>query len=120
MGADQGGQGDEHPAHQVLVAAYWLDKTEVTNRAYQTCVDAGACRPHDVQSAQVNHLGTDPAFRSPEQPISSISWDDARRSAFGRASGSLPKRSGRKRLGEPTHGPTRGGTTHLIPSGSLR
>jgi formylglycine-generating enzyme required for sulfatase activity len=33
MGADRGGQEDEHPAHEVTLAAFWLDKTEVTNEA---------------------------------------------------------------------------------------
>jgi formylglycine-generating enzyme required for sulfatase activity len=43
MGADVGGQDDEHPAHPVDVASYWLDRTEVTNAAYEACVAAGAC-----------------------------------------------------------------------------
>src|ERR1019366_7978825 len=30
MGTDTGGEGDEHPAHTVTLAAFWLDKTEVT------------------------------------------------------------------------------------------
>ncbi len=78
MGADSGGQPDEHPAHQVTVAAYWLDRTEVSNRAYDLCVGAGVCRPHDAKSATLNRFGGDGPFRRPDQPISAISWDDAR------------------------------------------
>lgn len=78
MGTDRGGQDDEHPAHIVTINAFWLDRTEVTCGAYAECVEAQVCRPHDTTSAQKNHLGDDPAFRSPSQPISSISWDDAR------------------------------------------
>ncbi len=78
MGADQGGQEDEHPAHTVTLAAYWLDKNEVTNEAYERCVAAKVCRPPDPKSAEVNHFGSDQAFRAPRQPISSISWDDAK------------------------------------------
>ena len=77
MGADRGGEEDEHPAHTVTLAAYWLDLTEVTNEAYEQCVAAKACRPHDPNSSLVNHFGGDEAFRAPRQPISSISWDDA-------------------------------------------
>ena len=33
MGADEGGQEDEHPAHTVTLAAFFLDRTEVTNAA---------------------------------------------------------------------------------------
>ena len=38
MGADTGGQEDEHPAHTVTVAAFWLDVTEVTNAKWDECV----------------------------------------------------------------------------------
>jgi len=77
MGADRGGQEDEHPAHQVDLPAFWLDITEVTNEAYERCVDAKVCRPHDPGSSLVNKFGGDQAFRGTRQPISSVSWDDA-------------------------------------------
>jgi formylglycine-generating enzyme required for sulfatase activity len=77
MGADKGGQEDEHPAHRVTLAGYWLDRTEVTNEAYEKCVQAQVCRPHDPKSSSLNRFGGDAAFRGPRQPISSISWDDA-------------------------------------------
>jgi formylglycine-generating enzyme required for sulfatase activity len=78
MGSDRGGQGDEHPAHQVTLEAFWLDKTEVMNEAYERCVVSKVCRAHDPKSALLNRFGGDVAFRGPKQPISSISWDDAR------------------------------------------
>jgi formylglycine-generating enzyme required for sulfatase activity len=46
MGAspDDGSAGyDEHPAHAVSVAGFWLDATEVTNAEYRRCVDAEVC-----------------------------------------------------------------------------
>jgi len=78
MGSDRAGQGDEHPAHQVTLAAFWLDKTEVSNEAYERCVAGNVCAPHDPKSSLLNRLGGDQAFRAPKQPISSISWDDAK------------------------------------------
>lgn len=77
MGSDHGGEQDERPAHEVTVSAFWLDRTEVSNRAYERCVAASACRPHDPTSARKNRLGEDVDFRGAAQPISSVSWDDA-------------------------------------------
>lgn len=76
MGADSGGEADEHPAHEVTVGSFWLDATEVTNAAYRRCVDAKVCRPHDPSNAARNGLD-DRDFRGPEQPVSGVSWDDA-------------------------------------------
>jgi formylglycine-generating enzyme required for sulfatase activity len=77
MGADDLGEGDERPAHRVTVAPFLLDRTEVTNAAYSRCVDAGACRPHLAASAAKNRLGDDRRFRSPDQPITAVSQEDA-------------------------------------------
>jgi hypothetical protein len=42
------GSPEEHPMHEVLVAAFDLDRTEIRTRDYVTCMTAGACsRPHD-------------------------------------------------------------------------
>ncbi|MFH2010440.1 MAG: SUMF1/EgtB/PvdO family nonheme iron enzyme [bacterium] len=68
MGADQGGEQDEHPAHRVTLAAFWLDRTEVTNRAYGACVKAGQCRS---PRRRAWHRGA-------RLPVTGVSWDDAR------------------------------------------
>jgi formylglycine-generating enzyme required for sulfatase activity len=73
MGADSGGEEDERPAHTVTLAAFWLDKTEVTNAAWDECVAASACRPKSP-SVREQH----PDFNGAQQPVSGISWDDAR------------------------------------------
>ena len=78
MGCDAAGQEDEHPAHAVTVRSFLLDRTEVTNRAYSVCVNAGKCRAPLPVTAGRDRFGPDAAFRGPEQPVSSISWDDAR------------------------------------------
>jgi formylglycine-generating enzyme required for sulfatase activity len=72
MGADSGGEEDEHPAHTVTVAAFYLDKTEVSNAAWDECVAAKACRPKS-DAVRSKH----PDFNGPQQPVSGISWDDA-------------------------------------------
>ncbi len=77
MGADRGGEADERPAHAVTVVSFWLDATEVTNAAYQVCVDAGVCRAPDPTSSAVYHL-PDAKFRAPQQPVNEVSWSDAR------------------------------------------
>ena len=44
MGNDNGWAGQK-PAHEVDLDAFWIDETEVTNRMYALCVQAGACLP---------------------------------------------------------------------------
>jgi serine/threonine-protein kinase len=78
MGADDGGEPDERPAHQVVLAAFYLDETEVTNEAYARAVEAGICQPPYPESAKANQFGSDKRFRAPRQPVSAISWDNAR------------------------------------------
>ena len=38
-------QNAEKPQHEVELAAFWIDRLEVTVGAYKTCVDAGKCGP---------------------------------------------------------------------------
>jgi formylglycine-generating enzyme required for sulfatase activity len=78
MGADEGGELDEHPAHTVTLEAFYLDLTEVTNEAYRACVREGLCPPPDPRNARSNHVGPDKRFRRPKQPASSLAWDSAR------------------------------------------
>jgi formylglycine-generating enzyme required for sulfatase activity len=73
MGANEGGQGDEHPAHEVTLAPYWLDVTEVTHAAYGECVAASACRAPDA--AVISRFGG--LFVGPKKPVTGVSWDDA-------------------------------------------
>ena len=78
MGADRGGQLDEHPAHAVTLAPFLLDRTEVTHAAYAECVDAKACHPADAHIAERSHAARESLFHGPEQPINGVTWDDAR------------------------------------------
>jgi formylglycine-generating enzyme required for sulfatase activity len=73
MGADEGGEEDEHPAHTVTVSAFFLDRTEVSNALWDECVAAKVCRPKS-DAVRDKH----PDFNGPNQPVSGISWDDAK------------------------------------------
>ncbi len=43
MGSDKDWWSDEQPAHRVYLDEYWIDRTEVTNEQYESCVAAGSC-----------------------------------------------------------------------------
>ncbi len=45
MGSDDSSFEGARPVHEVQVAAFQMDKLEVTVRAYQACVRSGACSP---------------------------------------------------------------------------
>lgn len=68
MGADQG-ETDEVPRHEVRLAAFRLDRTEVTNRDYKACISANVCGP--AQSLSTPGLSAD------NQPVTGVSWYDA-------------------------------------------
>ncbi len=79
MGADEGGEGDERPAHDVTLASFWLDKTEVSQTAYDACVAAGACTPADPEIlATFSVGGVQGPFKGPQRPVVGISWFSAR------------------------------------------
>lgn len=77
MGTNEGGEEDEHPAHDVTLSAFWLDRTHVTNAAYARCVAAHACRQSNRHAASRAHAGRDKDFLRPNQPVVGVSWDDA-------------------------------------------
>lgn len=77
MGADEGGEPDERPAHVVTLADFWLDRLQTTNAQYLECVAAGRCRPYRDDVAASMKLGPERRFRGPTQPVVGVSWDDA-------------------------------------------
>lgn len=78
MGADNEGEQDERPAHQVSVAAFYYDITEVTNYAYRECVDHKVCRPASTLEDSRLTNGMAHVFRENTHPVAGVSWDDAK------------------------------------------
>jgi formylglycine-generating enzyme required for sulfatase activity len=75
MGTDTEGEPDERPAHRVTVESFLLDRSEVTNAAYDECVRAGACKP--AQPVARSFGASDRDFRGAQQPVVGVSWFDA-------------------------------------------
>ena len=57
---------DEKPVHTVTLKAFQLAKTEVTNKQYRACVEAGVC------SAPASYDGGD------DHPVVKVNWEQAR------------------------------------------
>jgi len=75
MGSDD--KPDQQPIHPVLLDAYYIDTTEVTNAQYRACVQSGACTAPN--SSDLNN----PSFDT--FPVFGVSWDQA--NAFCQAQG---------------------------------
>ncbi|HMI94391.1 MAG TPA: formylglycine-generating enzyme family protein, partial [Polyangiales bacterium] len=63
---------DEQPRHRVWLGAYRLDRTEVSRRAYQRCVQAGLCRPPRV-------VDLDARMALPDHPVTGVTFGEAQR-----------------------------------------
>lgn len=75
MGSDQG-RADEQPIHPVHLAAFYMDKFEVTNAFYKACVDTGACQPvRKKTSATRSSYYDDPDFDT--FPVIFVDWSMA-------------------------------------------
>ena len=67
---------DELPQHDVYLDAYWMDKTEITNAQYRTCIQAGACKPpQETRSETRKNYFDDPAYD--DYPVIQVDWDQA-------------------------------------------
>jgi formylglycine-generating enzyme required for sulfatase activity/serine/threonine protein phosphatase PrpC len=61
---------DGQPVEQVTLSPFYMDTTEVTNRAYAACVAAGVCTPPEKQE-----FYNDPNYA--EHPVTYVTWDQA-------------------------------------------
>jgi len=86
MGSSDGnadnGEDNQMPVHQVSVASFEMDVTEITTAQYEACVRAGAC-PAAGTDELTRLASYIPVFcnagKSDRQghPINCVSWDDA-------------------------------------------
>ncbi len=65
---------DEHPIHTVNLDAYWMDRTEVTNKMYAICEEAGICtHPQGVNSATRKNYYADKQYA--DFPVVNVDWN---------------------------------------------
>ena len=87
MGREAVFDWEKNLIHTVYLEAFWMDQTEITNKFYAACVDAGGCEPPSDASA----LMRTEYFQNPEYddyPVIYISWYQAKAVEF-------PKKCGR-------------------------
>jgi formylglycine-generating enzyme required for sulfatase activity len=63
---------DEQPAHRVYVGAFRIDRSEVSNRDYQRCIQNGACAPPRI-------VGVDARLGQPDHPVAGVTHAEAQR-----------------------------------------
>ena len=67
---------DEFPSRTVSLKSFWMDQTEVTNRMYALCVEAGKCNPPLFgKSAKIPDYFENPDYQ--DFPVLYVSWSDA-------------------------------------------
>jgi formylglycine-generating enzyme required for sulfatase activity len=59
----------EQPLHPVELDGFWLDRTEVNNEQYETCVEAGVCSEAGC--------GDDTQLTGGNLPVVCVTWDQA-------------------------------------------
>lgn len=68
-GQPRSGRPSTQPEQQVWVSTFYMDEREVTNAAYRMCVRAGGCPDSGPRYSD---------FSADEQPITGVSWFEAR------------------------------------------
>jgi formylglycine-generating enzyme required for sulfatase activity len=74
--SDPDANDDEKPQHEVILDAFWIDRTEVTNGQYRRCVDDGACSPPSSSSSSTrdSYYGTS---EFDDYPVIFVDWEQA-------------------------------------------
>jgi len=68
---------DEKPIYQVTLDSYWIDQTEVTNKMYALCVEAGACQlPSSTSSYTRKDYYGNSEFEN--YPVIYVDWNKAK------------------------------------------
>jgi len=67
---------NEYPQHEIIIDAFWLDRTEITNIQYEHCVQNGPCSaPKDFSSQTRGYYYNEPEFA--DYPIINVTWYQA-------------------------------------------
>lgn len=105
-----GDGANDAPIHKVYLDAFWIDQTEVTNKQYKACVDAGTCEPPSSQKSNThpNYYGN-PEFD--DYPVIYVSWDKSNRYCEVWAGGDLPTEAQWEKA-------ARGTDAHVYPWGN--
>jgi formylglycine-generating enzyme required for sulfatase activity len=74
MGQDEDTPSDHTPQHTVYLDAFWIHQTEVTNRIYAACVDAGICTVPYHTSGKPNWYAIP---QHANDPVVGVSWTQA-------------------------------------------
>ncbi|MER3423177.1 MAG: hypothetical protein C4293_08055 [Nitrospiraceae bacterium] len=80
MGSPEGSDGfpDERPQRKVLLSAFWIDRYEVTNAAYERFVrSTGHRAPANPNPAVTLWEENAPVSGIADHPVVNVSWEDA-------------------------------------------
>ncbi len=103
MGSDSGNP-NEQPVHQRYLDAFYMDKYEVTNSLYQSCVNAGGCDPpHEVGSPTRSSYYDNHEFAN--YPVIYMDWFQSKRYCEWRG-GYLPTEAQWEKAARGTEGRT--------------
>jgi len=77
MGSDNNRETDEQPIYTISINFFWIDQTEVTNKMYALCVQAGICQPPSSTSSysRKDYYGT---FEFENHPVIYVDWNKAK------------------------------------------
>jgi formylglycine-generating enzyme required for sulfatase activity len=70
---DGDANAEEKPAHIVYTDAYWIDRTQVTNAMFRSCVKAGVCEYHLVPVTAPDYYNS--LFDN--HPVVYVTWQQA-------------------------------------------
>lgn len=70
MMGDNHGYDHEKPVHTVYLDSYWMDKFEVSNKQYQSCVWQGLCKP--------SRYADNTKINGADQPVVGVDWNNAK------------------------------------------